>query len=331
MKRGWIKLGLTAVVTILTGAVHAENFSDATVASYWTESNTDSSGNYGYNQIPGSAPTIAGGQLVAPIPTDSNQASPDNEVINYVRTTTAAAGSYYDGVLLGDLTSKAGVTATFNITNSSLSNGAPIPAASVVGESIDSNNYATNPGIRISFYSPDGTDSGGNPNIWWSNPAAVFIDSMNNGQNATLTVDFNPALWSNDIGQVGNSSPAVTALFDEALGNVSKMGVSFGSGYFFSDGIGFDPASSASFNLASINTFVTPLPKTTSAGLALLGSFRRVQHGQTPPSPAYLRPRRLTPVTANPTPSEPTSLGVFLCAKSCGLSLRSPLFNLTVN
>jgi hypothetical protein len=192
---------------------------------------------------------------------------------NYIRTTTyqTGAGAYYNGTLLGDLSGKSAVTATFNITNSTLGSGAAIPAGGVVGESIGSDTSATDPSVRISFLGA-GVDSYGNVNEWWSDASAAHIDSMNNGQDVTLTVSFDPSQWSNYDGQVGTLSPTVTGQFDEALGSVSRMGLSFGGGYFFSDGIGFSTGGTASVNLVSFDTVsAAPLPATAWAGLGLLG------------------------------------------------------------
>jgi hypothetical protein len=264
-------LGTAVIATALAAPVHAESFTDSAVGQYWATSATNSSGVYDYNKL--GSPSVSGGQLVAPIPTDSKQTFPDNEVINFLRTTTAQAGAsaYYNGTLLGNLSGKSAVTATFNITNSTLANGAPIPASDVVGESIGADTFATNPSIRISFLG-NGLDSFNNPNIWWSNATAAYIDSMNNGENVTLTVSFDPSQWSNYDGQIGTLDPTVTGQFNEALSSVSKIGLSFGSGYFYSDGIGFNTGGTADVNLVSFDTTpAAPLPATAWAGLSLLG------------------------------------------------------------
>ena len=76
----------------------------------------------------------------------------------------------------------------------------------------------------------------GMPNEWWSNPAAAYVTSMDNGQDVTLTVAFDSSLWSNYNGINGSAD---TVEFEEALAGVTRIGLSFGSGYFFSDGFAF--------------------------------------------------------------------------------------------
>jgi hypothetical protein len=65
------------------------------------------------------------------------------------------------------------------------------------------------------------------------NPASW---TLANG-NMTLTDDFNPALWSDYNGHVGNVT-GYTAGFYAALSNVTDIGLSFGGGCFFENGVG---------------------------------------------------------------------------------------------
>jgi hypothetical protein len=46
-----------------------------------------------------------------------------------------------------------------------------------------------------------------------------------------------PGQWSDWNGQVGNSSPDVTAGFNAAVAKVSTVGISFGGGCFFENGV----------------------------------------------------------------------------------------------
>lgn len=105
-------------------------------------------------------------------------------------------------------------------------------------------------------YLADGTT----PNEWWSNPTAVYVTSMNNGQDVTLTVNFDPSQWSNYYGHVGTESSDTISQFDAALSGVTRLGLSFGSGYFFSDGFAFNTGGNAFIELDSIN----PIPDPTS-------------------------------------------------------------------
>jgi len=209
------------------------------VASYWAEGSTDSTGVYS----PGSPIGIqAGSSVIGAIPTDAT--SPDIDVINYLRTLSSLPGAStaYDGILLGDLSGYTGLTATFNLSDSALPVGAPFSASDLVGE------MGSNFGIRLMFMGGFLTD-GVTPNEWWFNPAVAWVTSMNNGQDVTLTAAFDPSQWSNYYGHVGTESLQTQTEFDQALAGVTRLGLSFGSGYFFSDGFAFNTGGSAQIEL----------------------------------------------------------------------------------
>jgi hypothetical protein len=264
----------------LASSVYAESFT-TDVSSYWGESYTDASGNY---QSPVTNTSVNGGALVAPILTDGTQALanegyPDggNEVNNYLRTFSntgpVAAGTHYNGSLLGDLSGKTYVTATFNITNSTYSSGEQFNLSDLVGESNPSpsdQSVAGDPSIRFAF-------TGANSDVWYSNwNNSVLVTSMDNGDNVTLTVDFDPSNWSDINGTLAADD---VATFDASLSNVTRLGLSFSSGSFFSDGFAFNTGGTASLNLDSINTgsgfgsVSVPLPASAKSGLVLLGGL----------------------------------------------------------
>ena len=209
-------------LSTLASAVHAEDFS-TDASSYWGESYTDSSGNY---QSPVANTSVSGGVLVAPILTDGTQAMANagfpaggNEVNNYVRTFSntppIAASPHYDGSLLGDLSGKTYLTATFNLTNSNYSSGEQFQSSDLVGEGFpNSGNTGPlptvgDPSIRLTF-------SGADPsNEWWST-TGINVTSMDDATDVTLTTDFDPADWSNTNGI--NGAAADTTDFDAALG-----------------------------------------------------------------------------------------------------------------
>ncbi len=56
-------------------------------------------------------------------------------------------------------------------------------------------------------------------------PPLTATDSSSNSQ------------WSDWNGQLANSSPAVTAAFNAAVAKVSTVGLSFGGGCFFENGL----------------------------------------------------------------------------------------------
>ncbi len=243
-------------------------------AAYWAEGSTDPSGNYQYN---GPSATQGGSAVIGYIPTGSSQASPDRDIVNYFRTGNYLPGAAraYNGVLLGNLRGSTGLTATFSLSDTALPPGTSFLPPEIVGETY-SGEVGSNAGLRLTFmggYLSDGVT----PNEWWSNPTSAQVTSMNNGQDVTLTVSFDPSQWSNYYGSMGNSAEAA-GQFDAALSDVTRLGISFGSGYFFSDGFAFDTGGSAAIELDAIGTFSTPEPATfaiLAGGLGAILLLRR--------------------------------------------------------
>jgi len=78
---------------------------------------------------------------------------------------------------------------------------------------------------------------------WWSNPAAAVLTAPGVG---TVTATVLPAFWSDWNGQNGSTDPAA---FADAASNPDLIGLSFGGGCFFENGVGI--TGSATFNLIS--------------------------------------------------------------------------------
>lgn len=125
----------------------------------------------------------------------------------------------YNGSLLGDLTGKT-VSATYTI------NGA-------TGAFIY---YGSSTGLpaNVRLYFETNNNELGESQYWWSNP--VFQPLANGGY--TLTAPLNPAAWSDRDGHLGTYNPAHTAAFNAAVSDVQQIGVSFGGGSFFANGVG---------------------------------------------------------------------------------------------
>jgi hypothetical protein len=260
--RRFLFLALVVTLALMTGAAPARADGFVTLnPALWTVVGTDAYGNY---------PTYlsaaaAGSGLSGVVPTDGSQSSPDNEVDSYLRTMSSLSGAdaAYDGSLLGNLNGVASMSFTFGLNNSTLAAGAPFPATDIVGDTYPGET-GSNAGLRIVF---GGTVP---ENLWWSNPTAAFVTSMDNGQSVTLTVTFDPSQWS---GYNGQWAPTDLANFEAALSDVNRLGISFGSGSFFSNGFSFNTGGTASIQLDSIyETDATPEPAAWSLlGAGLLG------------------------------------------------------------
>ena len=145
-----------------------------------------------------------------------------------------------DKSLLGDLTGKT-ITATFTVT-----------ASSDAAFAYDLTDNPCTPGVssvRLYFKSNLKQTPGIPTNYWWSNPGSyTFLDGTS--ATTTLTVPLGTGtLWTDYNGQQD------TAGFAQAITNVGQIGLSFGGGCFFANGVGLT-AGTASFLLTSYT--VTP-------------------------------------------------------------------------
>ena len=68
---------------------------------------------------------------------------------------------------------------------------------------------------------------------------------------ATLTARLDPSEWSDWDGHMGNSDTAHAAAFAEAVADVQQIGLSFGGGCFFANGVG-TPNGSGSIALTNL-------------------------------------------------------------------------------
>ena len=113
-------------------------------------------------------------------------------------------------------------------------------------------NEAGNPGtqasVRLYFNTANGSFAF--TKYWWSNPAAAVLAA--NGTEMTVTAVVSAAEWSDWNGQFGTTDvPA----FADAASKPDLIGLSFGGGSFFENGVGMK-VGSATFRL--INYTITP-------------------------------------------------------------------------
>jgi len=84
-------------------------------------------------------------------------------------------------------------------------------------------------------------------NFWWSNPSSAVLTAPGT---AVVTANVDPAMWSDWNGQFGTVDAETTAAFEAAAADPDLVGLSFGGGCFFENGVGTS-SGSATFKLIS--------------------------------------------------------------------------------
>jgi hypothetical protein len=111
------------------------------------------------------------------------------------------------------------------------------------------------PTANFRFYFQTSNAGGFNEtHYWWSNPVSWPLIGPKPNETMTLKNPFGSgsgAFWSDYFGHFG-SDPAYKAGFEEAISNVTDIGVSFGGGCFFENGVG-ETNGSGTFTLNSFN------------------------------------------------------------------------------
>lgn len=140
---------------------------------------------------------------------------------NTALLTTTNQGQF--PTLLGDLTGKS-VSASFAIS------GVTGPFV-YFGEPSCDNTIST---VRYYFQT---SNAGGfdETHYWWSNP--VHANLNGNGTVSLPAASFTGDSWSDFYGHFGND-PNYAAGFNAAVSNVTEIGLSFGGGCFFENGVG---------------------------------------------------------------------------------------------
>lgn len=129
--------------------------------------------------------------------------------------------------LLGDLTGKS-VSASFTV--SGLNAGQNF---TYYGEPDACGGTAVN--VRY-FFETSGAGGFDETHYWWSNPVAVNLNTAS-GLTSLMSVPLTGGNWSDYYGHFGDN-PTYAAGFDSAVSNVTMIGLSFGGGCFFENGVG---------------------------------------------------------------------------------------------
>jgi hypothetical protein len=137
-----------------------------------------------------------------------------------------------DAGLTGDLSSK-----TLKVT---------VEVDSGMGTFQDQNNGGCTPdtkSVRFYFASPKASGTTGTgttgfyTRFWWSNPMSVPLATDPQGPMTISQIVNAPSMWSDWNGKAGNSSLEVMEAFEVAIQNVQTVGLSFGGGCFFENGV----------------------------------------------------------------------------------------------
>jgi hypothetical protein len=144
---------------------------------------------------------------------------------------------------------------TGNLSNSTVNDTVSVTGMDTAASFVDQNGggcLPDNQSVRFFFTSQNagGNGSGFFSRFWWSNPVHVQLQNDGTGGVAPTMISVpvsDPSQWSNWDGKKGDSSPDVTAAFDSAISKVSAIGLSFGGGCFFENGVSIT-SGSATFN-----------------------------------------------------------------------------------
>jgi hypothetical protein len=229
-------LSTFAVLAILsfTGVAYADN-GISMKGSQWAVYEQTTLPNGSLNFYPGAhATTMSSGGVEFSMP-DSTAAGPT--YVNYLLDTYTVS-----------LTEASTITATINVATSD-------PTTAFMGNPNGHNPSSSFVRLFIQANLPqDGSATcvGGNSNVlnyWWAHPASYTFTTGGTGGAVTLTATLNPSDWSGICGNSGTLNPAG---FDMALANIKYIGLSFGSGNFFANGLGVDGTTgTATFQLLS--------------------------------------------------------------------------------
>jgi hypothetical protein len=231
-KRILMAVALAICAMVITGSMRAENFDNPRPgAPKWKVID--------YNRVQ-THPARVPDKITGGISFDFLN-TPDTALL-------ATSHPSYNGSLLGDLTGKT-VSATVGVTVT------PGAQFQYYGEG-QPGDCGTPANVRLYFQ----TDTGGKfeeTDYWWSNPVSADLATLTPGGDQTISESLaNPHNWTDFYGHHGDD-PLYSAGFAQAAADVQMIGLSFGGGCFFENGVGIQPGTgSGSFRLMDFS--VTP-------------------------------------------------------------------------
>jgi len=135
--------------------------------------------------------------------------------------------------LLGDLSHDSTISTRFDITNVTglfTYYGEPSCGPTPQEGGVEAN-------FRF-YFQTDNSGGFDETHYWWSNPVSwPLLDPSSNEQNQTISNSLNGAFWTDYFGHSG-ADPLYAAGFQAAISNVTVIGLSFGGGCFFENGVG---------------------------------------------------------------------------------------------
>ena len=171
------------------------------------------------------APRVSAGSMPASIAADGTV------TFAFLPNTFTALLITADSTLTGDLSGKT-LTDTVGVNGS---------ATGFRAQNGDGCTYPANARFYFTAPSASGSSVGTPPrgfytSFWWSNPVNVPLVTGNQPPASITAVMNDPNEWSDWNGQPA-SNPAVTQAFHQAIQNVKSVGLSFGGGCFFENGV----------------------------------------------------------------------------------------------
>jgi hypothetical protein len=139
------------------------------------------------------------------------------------------------GPVVGNQLNKT-ITATFTISGAvgAFTYGGEPYCSSAVGGSL--------PNARLYFDSAPITSNSSNhktfTNYWWSDATTGTVNLANNTFTVTALVSPTAGLWGDIGGVLSNADATTIAAFNAAASNIKDIGLSFGGGCFFANGVG---------------------------------------------------------------------------------------------